>query len=330
MGKPEDNTSDWVSRRMSALDSDAQWEPDLDRGVRHMRSHAQHVRRRRRMRQGALLAILIAGVVFVSMPATRGVAERLLNRFSSKDVEAVRLNRPKLDLTGYLPKVEVVTRPGASNRVESIEQATKAAGFAPRLPKEFLPKIVAGSIVLGVRGKSAYRATVNVANLKAGLRARGIDNIDIPAEWDGLEMTQQQSPSINASFKDGSLDQGLPPVLLAPSALALPQYFEISLIIAGLSEADAHRLGNRLVESGGVFSMVPSDARTKFSDVTLANNVHGMLFQNESDFDESDRCSLCPGAHALVLVWTTADRTFLLRTPTLSVDEAVRLANSIE
>src|SRR5215510_15059398 len=117
MGKPEDNTSDWVSRRMSALDPDAKWEPDLDRGVRHMRSHAQHIRRRRRMRQGTLLAILIAGVVFVSMPATRGVAERLLNRFSSKDVEAVRVNRSKLDLRAYLSKVEVVTPPGASNRV---------------------------------------------------------------------------------------------------------------------------------------------------------------------------------------------------------------------
>jgi hypothetical protein len=329
MDKPEDNDYS-VARLMSALDPGATWEPDHDRAVEHMRTHAARVQSRRRALQVALLVVLIAVGVSAMLPATRGVAERLLNRFSSKDVEAVRLNRTKSDLKAFLPKVEVVTSGGGFNRVENIAQAEKAAGFPPQLPKEFLPKIAAGSIVLGVRGKSAYHATVHVANLKAGLRARGINNIDVPAEWDGLEMTQEQSPSIQASFKDGMLNQGLPPVLLAPSGLALTQFFEISLLIAGLGEADAHRLSNRLAESGGVFSMVPSDARTKFSDITLANSVHAMLFQNESEFDEGDRCSLCPGAHELVLVWSTVDRTFLLRTPTLSVDEAVALANSIQ
>ncbi len=330
MDKIKDNDArQWVERQLEMLAPARGWEPSHDRGLEYLQAHERAARRRRRLQQGTLLAVLVASLILLMVPTTRGVAERLLNRFSTKDLGAVRLNVPKADLKGLLPRIEFTTPPRMARYVPNIAEAQNRAGFAPRLPKEFLEKIAAGSIVLGVRGPTNARLTIHAAALRAALRKRGIENVQIPDEWDRVEINQQVSPSIMASFKDGTLVQAQLPVVLAPAGFVVEKFLEIELLIAGLSAAEAQRLSSKFAASGDMFAMVPSDTKTNFREVALASG-HGLLFENDTDLSEKDKCAFCPGPHELALTWTTPDLVFQLRSDTLTPEEAIELANSVD
>lgn len=82
------------------------------------------------------------------------------------------------------------------------------------------------------------------------------------------------------------------------------------------------------VESGGVLSVVPSDARSTFREVSFKSG-RGLLFQNDSDQDERQKCALCAGPHERVLTWAGSNRLFQLRSVTMTIGQMAEFANSI-
>src|SRR2546421_275757 len=132
------DTSDWMQERLQALSPKPHWEPDRDRGIAHFQKREHAARRQRLVRRSVVLAVLIAGFVSLLAPSTRGVAERLFNRFSANNIGAVRSNLGTYAMKGLLPAPEYVIPPKAQRRVPSIAQAEKETGFLPRLPPEFI------------------------------------------------------------------------------------------------------------------------------------------------------------------------------------------------
>src|SRR5437867_7748560 len=216
------NASEWVRDRLASLAPPSAWEPNADRGLDHFRGRERRANRRRELWRGAALAVLIACIVWLAVPATRGIAQRLWDRFYTKGLEAIRLNGPRGDLKG-LPQAEFVIPVTGPHRVQGIAQAHQEAGFEPRLPKPLMEQIALGSALLAVNGPIVVRMRINVADLRTALQRRGIDfvNVNVPQSWDGVEILGQTSPSIYAGFKGVTIMQTLPNVLVTPAGFAL-------------------------------------------------------------------------------------------------------------
>lgn len=129
-------------------------------------------------------------------------------------------------------------------------------------------------------------------------------------------------------FLGGALGQFRRPVLVTPPNFPLIDFTEIALKAAGLTPSEAHNARNMFADSVGAFAVVPADAKSRFRDVSLKSG-HGLLFENDTDQDERQKCSFCPGPYERVLTWAASDRVFQLRSQTMTVEQIIALANSI-
>jgi hypothetical protein len=130
------------------------------------------------------------------------------------------------------------------------------------------------------------------------------------------------------AFLDGVFSQSLPPDMTTPPGFLIIDFTEIALRAAGVGPTEAHNSRAMFVESGGVFTVVPSDARSSFREVSLKSG-RGLLFENDTDQDERQKCSLCAGQHERVLTWSASSRLFQLRSRTMTTDRMVEFANSV-
>lgn len=319
------NTTEWVGARLAELAPTPDWQPNPDLGLAHLRSYERQAKHRRRVQRGAALAILIAFVLTLTVPASRGIARQLLDRFYMTRPEAVRSTTPRSEPQLFI--MEYTSPPFIGRFVSNVAEARKEAGFSPLLPPILVEQIASGLAVLKVSGPIDAHITISVRDLMAALQSRGI-GAKVPRDWDGVEIGYHLGPGILVAFLGGTLGQSQRPALITPPGFPLIDFTEIALEGAGLTASEAHNARNMLADSGGAFSLVPSDAKSNFHDVSLKTG-RGLLFENDTDNDERQKCSFCPGPHELVLTWAASDRIFQLRSQTMTVDQVVALANSI-
>jgi hypothetical protein len=315
----------WVNERLKGLARPSGWLPDADLGLVHFHRF-ERIARRRRLQRTVAVAGLILSILFLSVPATRGIARQLLDYFYMRSPEAVRSTMPRAERPLFI--MEYSSPPGIERFVPDVIEARQEAGFEPRLPPMLAEQIAMGLAVLKVGSPIDARITIHVDELTAALKRRGVDGVNVPRDWDGITIGYHLDHSILVAFLGGTLAQSLRTSLVTPRGFPLIDFTEIALQAAGLSPADAHNARNLFADSGGAFSIVPSDAKSRFREVPLKQG-HGLLFENDTDEDERRKCSLCPGPHERVLTWTVSDRIYLLRSQTMTVDQVIELANSI-
>jgi len=320
------NTGEWVYERLARLAPKQDWRPNLDLGFANFRRHEHMAKRRRRLQQAVALAVLIASILALVVPTTRGIARQLLDSFYMKRPEAVRSTMPRSELPDF--RIEYTSLPSIGHFVSGMAEAVQEAGFQPRLPPILAEQVASGLAVLKVSGPVDERITIDVDDLKAALKSRAIDDVIVPRNWSGVEIGYHVGHSILVAFLGGRLGQSPPPALVTPPGFLLIDFTEVALRAAGLTPSEAHNARNMFAESGGAFSIVPSDAKSNFRDVTLKSG-HGLLFENDTNQDERQKCSFCPGPHERVLTWAASDRIFQLRSLTMNVAQMVELADSI-
>jgi len=170
---------------------------------------------------------------------------------------------------------------------------------------------------------------ISVGSLRTALQARGIQDVSVPQNWDGVETGFHMGPAVVVFFLDGTFAQSLPPQILTPPAFPIIDFTEIALRISGVGPSEAHNARSMFAESGGVFAIVPSDAKSTFREVLLKSG-RALFFENDTDQDEHEKCTFCPGPHQRVLIWAASGRLFDLRSQTLTVNQAIEFANSID
>jgi hypothetical protein len=248
-----------------------------------------------------------------------------LDRFYMRRPEAVRSTTPRSEPQLFM--MEYTSPPFIGRFVSSVAEAKKEAGFDPLLPPILVEQVASGLAVLKVSGPIDAHIRISVHDVMAALERRGIGT-SVPRDWDGVDIGYHLGPGVLVAFLGGTLGQSRRPALITPPGFPLIDFTEIALEAAGLTPSEAHNARNMLADSGGAFSLVPSDAKSNFHDVSLKTG-RGLLFENDTDNDERQKCSFCPGPHELVLTWAASDRIFQLRSQTMTVDQVVALANSI-
>jgi hypothetical protein len=227
-----------------------------------------------------------------------------------------------------LSKVEVTRLPTLGRPLLSLADALHEAGFDPRLPPTLAEEVNSGLAVVSVVGPLDARKKINVSDLNAALQKRGIEGVRVPQDWDGVETGFHMGPFVVVFFLDGIFWQSLPPQMMTPPGFPMIDFTEIALRISGVGPSEAHNSRAMFAESGGAFAIVPSDAKSTFREVALKSG-RGLLFENDTDQDEHQKCTFCPGPHERVLTWAASGRFFQLRSHTMTVDRAIEFANSV-
>ena len=316
--------NEWVYERLAALSSSAR-EVDPNAGLVHYRSYERTARRQRRVQRVAALALGIAAVLVLAIPASRAVARQLFDRFYMRRPEAIRANNISI---GKVFQNEYATASGAPRFVFDIAKAREQAGFEPRMPTTLEEQLASGLAVLKLSDPINMRITIHVDALMAAFRSHGIEDVRVPQTWEGVEIGYHVGMGILVVFLGGSLGQSAPPSLDTPPGFPIIDFTEIALRAAGLGASEAHNARNMFVDSGGAFAIVPSDAKSHFREVSLKSGP-GVLFENDTDENERQKCSLCAGPHERVLTWAASDRIFQLRSQTMSLDEMIGMGNAI-
>jgi hypothetical protein len=324
MDSTNKNTSEWVYDRLALLQPAPGEDPD--RAWAYYCSHRRMAKWRRGLRRAAALAMLVASLLGLTTPVARGVARQLWNRFYMISPEAVRSMTPRLDRPLFFDRTTSPIAPArfAFDRAE----ARELAGFEPRLPATLIEQVASGLAVLKVSGPIDAKIKIRAANLTTALQRRGINDVVVPRDWEGVEIGYHLDAGVTVAFLGGAFSQAPPPSIVTPPGFPIIDFTEIALRAAGLSAADAHNARNMFVDSGGALAIVPSDAKSNFRELPLKSG-HGLLFENDTNEDERQKCSFCAGPHERVLTWAFADRIFQFRSQTMTVEQALELANAV-
>src|SRR5262245_45871501 len=148
----------------------------------------------------AIAVVAIAAGVF-TLPAVRASAQSFLSLFRVVNFVAVRVepNRAaaiqQLDLERLIgDRIQVVKDPGEPLPMTSVEQAAAAAGLDLRLPA-WLPQ---GTRIdqVAVTGERQAIVTADNARLRGLMDTLGINDLQVPAELDGQQLTVRVPPIV--------------------------------------------------------------------------------------------------------------------------------------
>src|SRR5262249_37186440 len=152
--------------------------------------------------------------------------------------------------------------PALGRPLLSLAEAQREAGFYPLLPPVLAQEVASGLAVVSMVEPVDASRRISVEELRAALQKRGIEDGSVPQSWDGAETGFHMGPSVAVFFLDGFLGQSLPPQIMTPPGFPLIDFTELALRIAGVGPAEAHNSRTMFAESGGVFAIVPSDAKS--------------------------------------------------------------------
>ena len=296
--------SEWVDSKLAALTP--MWQPELQRARTRVaaKQHAASARPRR-VTIAAAIAASAMGIVMLTAPASRAVAQRVWDSLFLHNVTVLRVDSDALPWN-----LSIHAAPKQTSDVATLSAAAQLAGFAPLLP--------AGHPKLAVIGAINADVNLDTAKLHEALARAGIQDIRVPGEWNGAKLGIHISPSIVAVYPgDITLMQLRPVTVNAAAGFAMEQFAEMAFRIVGVGEGEARRMAVQFTANPSWFLAIPQDEEVKIRETSLRSG-RGMLIQ---DYDADTR------ALTTALIWSTPDRTFLL-SGKMSEEQAIAMANN--
>ncbi|HYP14946.1 MAG TPA: hypothetical protein VEQ63_13545 [Bryobacteraceae bacterium] len=299
----------WVNDRISSLDVNADWRPEV--GIARSRlSNLAERKNRQRMQltwAGATAALGIASLLAV--PSTRAVAQRYWNTLVLNGVEVARFDADafpmRLSLTG-----------GQGVMARDPAEAEQIVGFRLHLP----PSGVTGGVAkVGVMHKGSAQVTLDNGDLRSALDKAGASDVRLPADWNLQRLAVQFGPLVETKYSDVTLVQGPPVVLLTPADFSLAAFAEVAFRIGGIYPTEARTLGRAFAANPSWLIGIAQADSVTIRDVSLRSGP-GILIEDVREQDPEER---------LVLVWSTTDRTFVLN-GNVSAERLIAVANSVQ
>ena len=312
-----------VELSLRLLDPPESWEPSPAIALARFRARVEEVDRTRARHWSRawswLAAVTAVCMVLVMAPATRAVAQRLWDVFFAQRVEMVRIEIDRLPRSFTDQRIRIV---GADMEVASVEEAAQHVRFAPRLPDPAWDASIAANVAgpprLLVAGAVSVESRVDVRDLDNAARRAGLSDVRFPPAWDGARIAIHSSPIAVAEYPRFQLAQVLPLAITTPPGFELGAFTEGVLRIGGLPRSAARDYSAQMAAAPfAMFAVSPKDALTMqrvavgASQGTLVHNVN-------ADGTAGD----------VVLVWTTADRLYVL-TGRLPDAELMAIADAI-
>jgi hypothetical protein len=287
---------EWVSRRMAAAASPDDW-PNAAAGWRRVRSKMGARSRRGWIWAGATAAACAAAL---AVPSARATARQLWDQVILGRVQVLLLDLEGGGAGFVMP--DVYKRPEASP-VSSIEEASRAGGFSPRLPR---PGIFKAAPTFSVTDVGAARLTVRTAALRYLVARFGGSASQVPAAWNGATLEVRAGPIIVADYGGTLLLQSLPFELIKPADLDLERFYPVAFRALGMSESDARAFGADLSISPAMLMVMPKEERHLIDEFSTRSGAGIMIHE-------------VYGAGKTVAVWSGADRVYALYPSTATI-----------
>jgi hypothetical protein len=248
----------WIADRLATLEP--HWSPNLVRGRALLDSELE--KRHHSLRWIAVATATAAVCVAVlALPTTRALAQQLWCRFILNRVEVVRLDLSKLPL-----QMRVTTN-GLEQRVQDMEEAERKAGFRPYLPS---PGLLNANPSITITGPISIEQTIHVRDIESTLVKVGASDVQVPAEWEGVQLRTQIGPMVELNYPDGvQIVQTRPMELSVPSGFPLEQFAEVAFRSIGVSSWEARAMAQRFAANPAWLIDLPPDALVNIHEVSL-------------------------------------------------------------
>src|ERR1035441_6990956 len=92
-----------------------------------------------------------------------------------------------------------VTTNGLEEGVQNVDEAERKAGFKPYLPASGM---LDGNPGISVTGPIAVEQTIHVRDIESALRKVGASDVQVPAEWEGMQLRAGIGPMVAANYPD--------------------------------------------------------------------------------------------------------------------------------
>jgi hypothetical protein len=166
---------------------------------------------------------------------------------------------------------------------------------------------------------------IDVAALNGALREVGVSDVSVPETWNGVEIGEQVSPMVVASYENVAFLQMLPPVVIAPVGFPLPHFLEILFRMLRMPADQARDLGDKFAANPAAFQITVAEPNTEVHEVTLESGTGKLIWKRSQ---ERKLCEACPTVPYLTLVWGVPDRLYTLAGP-MTQEQAIGIANSV-
>jgi hypothetical protein len=200
-------------------------------------------------------------VAVLALPGTRALAQELWYRFVLNRVDVVRLDLSKL------PVHMQVTTNGLEQSVQNFDEAERTTGFRPYLPS---PGVLYANPGITVTGPIAVEQTIHVRDIESALDKVGASDVQVPAEWEGMQLRAEIGPMVAANYPDNvHILQARPIELSAPSGFALEHFAEVAFRSIGVSLWEARAMARKFAAHPAWLLDIPPDAVVNVQEVAL-------------------------------------------------------------
>ena len=248
----------WVANELATIEP--QWTPNLARGRELL--DAKLAERHRSWTWMAVAAATAAVCVAVlASPGTRALAQELWYRFVLNRVDVVRLDLSKLPL-----QMQVTTN-GLEQSVQDMEEAERKTGLKPYLPSL---SVLHTNPAITITGPISVEQTIHVREIESALAKGGASDVQVPAEWEGIQLHTQIGPMLELNYPDGvHILQARPIELSVASGFPLEHFAEVAFRSIGVSSWGARAMAQRFAANPAWLLDVPPDALVNIQEVSL-------------------------------------------------------------
>ncbi len=295
----------WVNERLAALEP--QWKPDFARGRQLLHAGlAKPARTWPLMAAAAAIALCLAAL---ALPQTRAFAQELWQRMVLHRVDVVRLDLSDMPVRAKL------TMSGMTQPLSGLDDAERKAGFRPSLPEAGVLPV---SPTLSMTPLMSAEQTIHVADLAAALRKVGANDVQVPPEWEGVQLRAGIGPLVAADYGDDvQILQAKPIELSIPTGFPLERFAEVAFRSLGVSVWEARALARKFVANPAWLLDIPPDEPVNIQEVALRTGPALLI----EDFDDRGK------VEKVTVIRSTSERILAIMAKSRQV--ALRVADSI-
>src|SRR5688572_5351568 len=304
-----DHLDEWVSRRVAGSQSPPGW-PDVDAARRRLDRRLASRPRHRLIWIGVTTAACAALLV---LPQSRAVAQRLWDQVVVGRLYVLITDDNRVDVGAFSPDLQ--HRPEA-HPVPSVEEASRVAGFPPRLPRV---QLFAASPSYSVTDVTSATLRLRTAALREIFARAGGSPAEVPDAWSDAVLEVRIGPVIIADYGGILLLQSRPFQLITPPDFDLERFYRIAFRSLGWSEREARALSSDLGISPALLTFMPMEDKDLVHEFGTRSGT-GMMIEEVY------------GAGKILAVWTGSDRIYALfpEKGAISREFVKEVANALE
>lgn len=290
----------WIANRFTAIEP--HWNPNLARGRALLDSKLG--RRHHSLTWIAVAAASAVCVAVLVLPATRALAQELWYRFVLRRVEVIRLDLSKLPL-----QMQITTN-GLEQSVQDMEEAERNAGFRPYLPSL---SVLQTNPAITITGPISIEQRIHVRDIESALVRVGASDVQVPAEWEGLQLRSQIGPVVELDYGDRvQILQARPIEFSVPSGFPLEHFAEVAFRSIAVSSWEARHMAERFAANPAWLLDLPPDAVVNIQEVSLRAGP-AMLIEELDDRGEVRRVTVFRSTSERMYSVSSGDRELSMK-----------------